>query len=50
MSLRAVPFYCPYCAEESLEPIGGGRAYYCNSCDRRFEVSFLGLGEPEVVQ
>ena len=47
MSLRAVPFYCPYCAEESLEPIGEGRAYYCTSCDRRFEVSFLGLGEPE---
>jgi transposase-like protein len=47
VSLRAVPFYCPYCAEESLEPIGDGRAYYCASCDRRFEVSFLGLGEPE---
>ena len=47
MSLRAVPFYCPYCAEESLEPIGESRGYYCGSCDRRFELSFLGLGEPE---
>ena len=47
MSLRAVPFYCPYCAEESLEPVGDARAYYCSSCDRRFELAFLGLGEPK---
>ena len=46
-SVRAQPFYCPYCAEQTIEPFGEGRAYYCDSCDRRFEVTFLGLGEPQ---
>ena len=46
MSMRAVPFYCPYCAEQTLEPIEEG-AYYCSSCDRRFKVSFEGLGTIE---
>ena len=45
--MRAVPFYCPYCGEEELEPRGEGRAYHCGSCDRRFEVSFIGLGDPD---
>jgi len=45
--MRAVPFYCPYCAEESIEPAGEGRGYYCESCDRRFEVTFIGLGETD---
>jgi hypothetical protein len=44
-SVRAVPFYCPYCAEQTLEPLGETGAYYCSSCDRRFELRFLGLGE-----
>ena len=44
-SLRAVPLYCPYCAEETIEPVGDGREYYCSSCDRRFEVRFGGLGD-----
>jgi transposase-like protein len=45
--MRAVPFCCPYCSEEALEPVGeeGGR-WYCNSCDRRFDLKFLGIGEP----
>lgn len=47
MSLRAAPLNCPYCGETSLEPIGEGRAYYCSSCDRRFELRFLGTGEDE---
>ena len=45
MSMRAAPFYCPYCGEEDLEPNGdeaGG--YHCGSCDRRFHVRFVGLG------
>jgi ribosomal protein L37AE/L43A len=46
VSMRAVPFCCPYCAEEALRPFGSGR-FYCTSCDRRFELKFLGLGEPE---
>ena len=45
MSLRAVPFCCPYCAEEALEPIGADGHWYCSSCDRRFELRFEGLGE-----
>ncbi|MGH2748227.1 MAG: Insertion element protein [Actinomycetota bacterium] len=43
MSMRAVPFYCPYCAEQSIEPLDG--VWYCSSCDRRFELRFIGLGE-----
>jgi transposase-like protein len=43
--VRAVPFYCPYCAEQSIEPAGEGSDYYCESCDRRFVVSFRGFGE-----
>lgn len=46
MSQRAVPFSCPYCGEENLEP-GGDRGWYCSSCDRRFELRFLGLGAEE---
>jgi transposase-like protein len=45
MSMRAAPFYCPYCGEESLEPWGDKSGFYCSSCDRRFELSFKGLGE-----
>jgi predicted RNA-binding Zn-ribbon protein involved in translation (DUF1610 family) len=45
MSMRAVPFYCPYCAEQSIVPVDE-RAFHCESCDRVFEIKFLGLGEP----
>ncbi|MDQ3940942.1 MAG: Insertion element protein [Actinomycetota bacterium] len=45
MNVRAAPFYCPYCAEEALEPLDDAGSYYCNSCDRRFVLKFLGLGE-----
>ena len=45
MAIRAVPFYCPYCAEQTIEPVGDN-AYYCSSCDRRFTVTFGGLGDP----
>ena len=43
MSMRAVPFYCPYCAEQTIVPVED-RAYHCEACDRTFEVKFLGLG------
>lgn len=46
MGMRAVPFYCPYCGEQSIEPVGETE-HYCSSCDRRFVLSFKGLGEPE---
>lgn len=47
MSMRAAPFYCPYCSEQSLEPVGETGDYYCDSCDRRFGLRFLGLGVEE---
>ncbi|MBK5228511.1 MAG: hypothetical protein JJE05_08395 [Actinobacteria bacterium] len=44
-AVRAAPLNCPYCGEPSIEPVGDERAFYCSSCDRRFELRFLGLGE-----
>jgi len=41
---RMQPFYCPYCGEQDIrlaEPAG----YHCRVCDRRFELTFVGLGE-----
>ena len=43
MSMHAAPFYCPYCGEEELEPFGDRGGYVCDSCDRSFELTFLGL-------
>ena len=43
--MRAVPFHCPYCAEEDIEPSDDKHSYYCSSCDRRFEVRFRGIGQ-----
>jgi transposase-like protein len=44
MTERAVPFYCPYCAEEDLrpqpEPPG---AWLCAACRRVFTVKLAGL-------
>ncbi len=54
---RAVPYHCPFCAEEDLRPHGTTRgAWHCRSCLRVFAVRFLGLervapverGAPEV--
>lgn len=52
MSERAVPFFCPYCAEEDLrpqeEPHG---AWRCASCTRVFVVRMVGLAPaPEVAR
>lgn len=45
MSMRAAPFFCPYCGEEDLEPVGEGAGeFHCASCDRRFVLTFGGLG------
>jgi transcription elongation factor Elf1 len=50
-SPRVQPFYCPYCGEEDFVPFGPpgstGGDFHCRSCDRRFEVRFLGLGAPD---
>jgi hypothetical protein len=41
---RAQPFFCPYCGEQELRP-SAASGWHCRSCDRRFELSFEGLGE-----
>jgi predicted RNA-binding Zn-ribbon protein involved in translation (DUF1610 family) len=41
---RAVPFYCPYCGEEDLEPVGERGGWWCHSCDRRFTLRSDGNG------
>lgn len=44
MSARAVPFHCPFCAEEDLRPSEEGHgAWECQACARAFQLSFLGL-------
>jgi|FLYK01.1.fsa_nt_gi ribosomal protein L37AE/L43A len=40
---RAVPFSCPYCGEPDLRPQGPG-VWHCRTCDRRFELRFVGIG------
>jgi len=41
---RAVPFYCPYCGEEDLEPTEADGEWRCRSCVRRFRLRFAGAG------
>lgn len=48
---RVQPFYCPYCAEEDFVPAGAldgpDGEFHCLSCDRRYRVTFVGLGDPD---
>ncbi|WP_229051207.1 hypothetical protein [Aeromicrobium sp. Leaf350] len=47
MSARAVPFHCPYCADEDLRPHGEAHgAWECRSCMRAFKLSFIGQLNP----
>jgi ribosomal protein L37AE/L43A len=41
---RAVPFYCPYCGEEDLEPREADGEWHCRSCVRSFRLRFAGTG------
>jgi predicted RNA-binding Zn-ribbon protein involved in translation (DUF1610 family) len=41
---RAVPFYCPYCGEEDLEPQEQDGEWRCRSCIRTFRLRFAGTG------
>lgn len=41
---RAVPFYCPYCGEEDLEPMESDGEWHCRSCARSFRLRFAGIG------
>ncbi|MFF2013634.1 hypothetical protein ACFVWY_31845 [Streptomyces sp. NPDC058195] len=44
MSGRAAPFHCPYCGDEDLRPHEAGHgAWECASCNRAFQLRFLGL-------
>ena len=45
---RAVPFYCPFCGEESIRPWGddpdkGHGDWRCEDCSRVFTLRFKGL-------
>jgi ribosomal protein L37AE/L43A len=41
---RAVPYHCPYCAEEDLRPLGPTPgAWHCRACTRTFSVKYLGI-------
>jgi transposase-like protein len=42
---RAVPFYCPFCGEQDLRPDEKSSGWRCRTCDRRFELTFLGVGD-----
>ncbi len=41
---RAVPFYCPYCGEEDLEPQAEDGGWHCRSCVRAFRLRYVGTG------
>jgi len=41
---RAQPFFCPYCGEQDLRP-SATSGWHCRVCDRRFELTFIGVGE-----
>lgn len=47
---RAVPYNCPFCAEEDLRPVESGAVagltrggWHCRSCLRVFSVAFHGI-------
>lgn len=47
MSAFAVPFHCPYCADEDLRPHGEQKgAWECRGCQRAFKINYLGILAP----
>ena len=42
MSSRAVPYFCPYCADDDLLPHPDG-GWHCRACTRVFTVKLHGL-------
>jgi predicted RNA-binding Zn-ribbon protein involved in translation (DUF1610 family) len=45
---RAVPFFCPFCGEESIRPWGddpdaGHGDWRCDDCSRVFTLKYRGL-------
>lgn len=48
MTQRAVPFYCPYCGDEDLQPYEDKHgAWWCQSCRRAWSLSMIGTGTPQ---
>jgi hypothetical protein len=44
---RQVPFFCPYCGEESLWPAGSQPGHWaCGGCARNFRLGFIGVRRP----
>ena len=50
---RAVPYSCPFCAEEDLRPLESGAVpgltrggWHCRSCLRVFSINFHGVHQP----
>jgi len=50
---RAVPYNCPFCAEEDLRPVESGAVpglsrggWHCRSCLRVFSLAFHGIHQP----
>jgi ribosomal protein L37AE/L43A len=44
---RQVPFYCPYCGEETLRPAGVDAGdWECRACARGFSLKFVGVVHP----
>lgn len=41
----AVPFYCPFCGESDIRPAEPS-GWWCESCDRRFQLSEIHVGDP----
>lgn len=47
MTERAVPFHCPYCADEDLRPHADTHGEWeCRSCLRAFRLGFIGQLSP----
>jgi ribosomal protein L37AE/L43A len=45
---RQVPFYCPYCGEESLRPAGPEAGEWeCAACVRGFRLQFVAVRRPD---
>ena len=47
MTTRAVPFYCPYCGDEDLLPVGEHGQWECRACRRVFRLGFVGVAQGE---
>jgi len=44
---HAVPFHCPYCADENLRPHGESHGEWeCRACQRAFRLSYIGILAP----